>query len=243
MDRGRLNKKIWLCLLASPITLLPFVGGVTGLLATWVFGLGVKAAFISFTPILVGLGILTTRVITGADKVTSQAIQELERENAEARQKFLQELQAELEEDDDPRTTDLLVTLIDICKSFSEGNTIASRINPTSAFEIASGVERLHDECISLLQRSLLLYQTARKIRDRSAKKTLLDDREKIIKEVQQSIRQLSKLLASIYTLDLRDDSTSEVSRIRLELEQNLNIARRVEETMGSNPTAVRVRQ
>lgn len=229
MDKGRLDRKFWLLLLASPVTLLPFVAGATGLMASWVFGLGVKMAFVSFISCAVSVGIFLTRITTGAEGALRQAMQEMERENAEARNRELQDLRRQLEDDDDSRTTDLLDDLIAITQKFSEGNTIASRMNSTSAYDIASNVEQMHSECINLLKKTLEFHEAIENIRERDVLKKLKDDREKIIKKVQECVKALGSMLAEIYALDLGGSNVLEADRIRADMARNLNIARQVE--------------
>lgn len=243
MDRSELNRKILFRLLAAPITLVPFMAGAMGLMAAWVFSLGLKVAFAFSIFSAVSVGAFFTRLLFGAEKVTKEAMEELEKEAAEGRQASLDELRNRLERDSDKRTEALLDDLMSITKSFTDGDTISGKINATSAFDIISGVEQLFNECVDLLNRTLVLFETAKKIHEDGAKKPLIDERESIIGEVRNSIAQLGSLLAGIQTMDLKNSNGSELDAIRQELDRNLSVAQRVEERMSSTGTRRKIHQ
>ena len=62
----------------------------------------------------------------------------------------------------------------------------------------------------------------------------ILNEREKIIKDVESSVEQLGNILASVLSLGLSKRDDTELARIRNELNQSLEVARRVEERMKS---------
>jgi hypothetical protein len=61
-----------------------------------------------------------------------------------------------------------------------------------------------------------------------------LEQREKIMADVQASIKQLSDTLIALQSLGSGDNSTAELSRIRDELDQSLAVAKVVEARINS---------
>ncbi len=169
MDRKELHKKVLLCLLASPITLLPFMAGTIGLLGTWVLGLGIKIGFCSFLISLFSGVTLIGRILFGAEGVTRQAMEEMEYDANKKRQTALNNLRSRLQEDGDFRTEELLDDLRALTNSLTGNGSLSDKMNSTSAFDIISGVSHLFEECIKMLERTLEIWQTAQSITNRDA--------------------------------------------------------------------------
>jgi hypothetical protein len=66
------------------------------------------------------------------------------------------------------------------------------------------------------------------------AREPVLAQREKMIADVTESIRQLGKVLAGIEALKAGESVHSDLARIRGELDQRLAVAKKVEERMRS---------
>jgi len=65
------------------------------------------------------------------------------------------------------------------------------------------------------------------------AKKAIMDQREKIIDDVRESILQLGKIIAGLQHIETGAGSTdSDLARIRNELDQSLEVAKQVKKRM-----------
>jgi hypothetical protein len=234
LDKKELNKRILLALIASPVTLLPFAAGVTGLIITWVFSLGGVGLFFSLVFVLLAAGTLLTRLATGSlSEISKKALAEIQEEIKQRHDKYLDELYQRLLDDDDPRTDTALADLRTLMESFQQHDWADSKsFNTQSTLDILAGIEELFNGCVSSLEKTLELYYAAKKLRTPSARKPLMERRETIIKEVNASVSQLGQILAQVQQLGVDDDNAAQLSRLRQDLNENLEIARRVGERM-----------
>jgi hypothetical protein len=72
-----------------------------------------------------------------------------------------------------------------------------------------------------------------------SAREPILAQRERIVEDIYRSIRDLGNLLVALQTLSAADDTGSELSRIRNELNDNLDVARKVDARLREFETDV----
>jgi len=230
MDRKRLRQKVLLNLASSPITLIPVLVGASLLLGLWTFSINsVLAAVIGVGALVAGVGSFFTRLFVGDSSAASKAIADLRREHEQAQIDELDELDAELSKDRDPRTQKMLRDLRALVKTFKDSS-YDDNLNTSSLMDITAGVEDLFGEGVKMLRKSLEFYRTARDIHDQSTRETILARREEVLDDVQKSIDQLGTLLTDIQKMDVADDSQQE--RIRQELQDNFDVAKRVRERM-----------
>lgn len=238
MDSKEFRKKILWRLLASPVTLYPFVGGVTGLLAFGVLGLGgAGLAAVSVIAILGGLGTFFTRVILGQGGSVAQEVTDELKEEAKARhEQEIMSLRQKLVADGDPRTEQLLDDLRNLMEAFDEENTRQTeRGSGVSSMDILSGVDRLFKGCLAALENAARLAGTASRISSKEAKTRISDRRDACVRNIEESIGQLGGILAAMQS-HAADSVGSDASlrNLRGELDQTLEVARRVEEHMQS---------
>lgn len=231
------RKRFTLKLLAMPSSLVPMLAGLTDLMILW--GLNIKsdpAAFAGLASILLGAGLFMTRLLTGNKKATQSVLQSMQMDEIKRREKLLDDLDNRLSKDKDPRDEDLLRDLRSMIAMFQKGCDMTDPLGGKITFDILSGVDRLFRECVLHLDKTLELKENAETMATRELKKQLLVQREKMIKDIAQSIAHLGKILADITALDsgLDDLRDSDLSRIRAELDQNLAVARKVNERMGA---------
>ncbi len=235
LDKGKLRNRVLLNLLTSPLTLVPFVLGTTMLAGALAFSNKLGAlAFAGLACVLGAVGTYVTRVLLGTEAQTAKVIEQMQREAQVARERRLDKLDKRLVRDRDARTQAALRDLRAFEQAFRARQTWARKLNATSAFDIVSSVQDLFDGCVQALETSLELYETARKLRTDEARQPILERREEIIQDVQSSIEQLSRIMVGIQSLGTETATDSDLARIRSELDQNLTVARRVEEKMRS---------
>lgn len=232
-SKTELRNKVLIQLAASPYTLFPFAGGVTALLANWTFNWNSGICiFASIAGLLVSCGIFTTRLLLGAKSATKKAWEELQKEAQKERDKRLDDLEARLCEDNDPRDENYLMELRELVSQFHDSKW-ADSLNASLRFEITGKVDEIFQNCIAALERSLDLLQEAegKDPRTRICRE-VRKQREDIIKSVQKSTEKISGILTEITALNLRDNNTSELNRLTQELDQSLEVAKKVDQRM-----------
>ncbi|MHC4672298.1 MAG: hypothetical protein ACYTBZ_07415 [Planctomycetota bacterium] len=175
-----------------------------------------------------------TRFLLGSGAVSRSAVEELQREAQESTGHKLDDLDHRLVADGDSRTEQCLRDLRVLAESFKEGQSGCSSLNATSTFDILSNVDDLFAECVRSLEKTLELWHAANRMSSEEARQPLLQQRETIIAEVEESIAQLGRILASIQNYSRGEKSTAELARLRNELEQSMAIAKRVDEKMNA---------
>ena len=236
LDEKTLKKRVWLRLLGNPLTVVPFILGMTTLAASWAMnwrpGLGL---FAGVAGVLVATGSFFTRLLLFGERITQEAADDLARDEHEARQKALDALDQRLRAaDDDARPETALHELRTLVKAFEEADGRDWNLNARSVFDVHSMVGQLFDQCVSSLEQTDRLWQTAQKLETAAARKPILHQREKIIAEVHSSIRQLSDALVSLQTMSSGGGSQAELTRLREELDQSLAVAKTVEERVNA---------
>ncbi len=231
MDQKRLRQKVLLNLASSPITLGPVLGGVSLLAVLWTFSISAPfLVVVGVLGIVSGIGSFLTRLILGDSSAGKKAIDDLRREHEQEQIDELDELELELKKDRDPRTQKMLHDLRSLVKTFKD-NTYDDNLNASSLLDIAVGVEDLFEEGVRMLRKSLEFYRTAKDFNDKTTRETIQQRREEVLGDVGKSIEQLGKLLTDIQEMDVQDDSQQE--RIRQELRDSFEIAKRVREQMA----------
>jgi DNA polymerase III epsilon subunit-like protein len=156
---------------------------------------------------------------------------DLTREENEIRQRTLDALDQRLATaDDDPRPETALRELRALVKAFEEADGRDWSLNAQTVFDVHSMVGQLFDQCVHSLQQTDRLWQTAQKLQTAAARRPILQQREKIIDEIEASIKQMSSALVSLQTMGSGPGTSAELSRLREELDQSLAVAKTVEE-------------
>jgi len=231
MDRSSFRNQVLLDLVMSPFVLLPAALGITLLLASWAVGTAAHVlAFAGVTSLLAGFGALLTRWIN-KDQIAERVFERAQSQLDDQKQRALDDLAAKLDRDDDPWTGQALQTLRDLaerCRVLMEPD--KSRRPPP--VEIIGTVQRLLDSALESLKGSYKLWETAQKLLTEDAKRDVLDRREKLLIEVDHSIGQIAKAIDDLHTLSIEPDPARDLVAMRHELQENLEVARRVEERM-----------
>lgn len=242
VDPARYRRKVLLDLAAHPATLLPAVVGLTSLVGWWgqFMADGSTLAFAGVVGLLVAAGFTATRWLTGRDAIFRRAYDELRQEAAAERAAKLDALDRRLREDNDPRPEALLADLRTMYNGFQENGEWSQKLADRSAVEISSTVEKLFAGCVTFLERTAELWETACKLRTDEARRHLLETRESIIAEIGRSIEQLAKTIDGVMTLTVTGDEADALARLRSDLDANLEVARKVELRMQSLESDIR---
>jgi hypothetical protein len=106
-------------------------------------------------------------------------------------------------------------------------------------------VQEVFQQGVEAVAQTGKLWQTARQLNTPAARQPLLDQRERIIADVQATVKQLSDTLVGVQSLGSGEGSSRELTRLREELDQSLAMAKTVEERVASllNETPAGTRQ
>jgi len=236
MNESQVRKKIFLRLLGHPLVIAPSVLGATAFTAVWALslpsGLGL---FAGLAGILGSAGVYLTRLILDNGRTARAVLDEEELGEQQAAQASLDDLDRRLvEADDDPRPETALRDLRALVRAVDDFANRTDGLNAPGVIDVRSRVQQIFDSSIRSLEQTLQLGDTAKKLAMAEARKPLLAQREKIIKDIQACARQLGGTLAALQTLDTGAQSSRELTRLRGELDQSLQIASRVEERLNS---------
>lgn len=216
------------------MTVLPFVAGISTFIGAWALGLRPDlGAFAILAGGLGSAGVFLTKLITSGEDRARKAIVELQNQAHDTREKALDDLAQRLEDDRDPRTETALGDLRELARALDEldEDGYIDNDNPT-VIEIKLGATQLFEQCVQSLEQSLKLWHTAQRMRTISARQPILDQRERIVEDVYRSVRDLGNLLVALQSLSVADDNSTELSRIRNELKENLEVARQVDKRL-----------
>lgn len=231
MDKKRLRQKVLLNLASSSWTLVPALAGISILFVLWTFSISYPlAVVVGVLGLVAGVGSFLTRLFLGDSSAGEKAIADLRREHEQEQIDELDELDEQLTRDRDPRTQKMLRDLRSLVTTFKD-NSYNDNLNTSSLLDITTGVEELFEEGIKMLRKSLEFYRTARDFNDKSTRETILQRREGVLTDVGKSIDQLGKLLTDIQGMDVQDHSQQD--RIRQELKDSFEVAKRVRERMS----------
>lgn len=247
LDKRRLIRKVLLSLLSHPATLCPFVVGVMLLLATW--ALTLKAGifiFMAISLILISIGIFLTRLLVGSEKIVKAAAEELQKETQEERENKLDKLEEALKQTPGKDDEEYLKSLRKLIKVFIESRDwLSSHLNSYSAVDIVFKAEELFRECVNSLEKTLDLWGIAKKIGTSEAKEAFLKKREILLKDVGESVKELTKMLTEIPGIGATSNQgkekgkeneaecSSKLNQITKSMKQSLEIAKKVSERMN----------
>lgn len=233
MDPARFRRKVLLDLIASPWTLVPGAGGLSLLLVSW--GIDQSTGWLPFLGVaglLAGFGTLATRWLFQHDEIARDAFADLQQEAIDLKEQELDRLAERLSQDKDPRDEKSLQHLRDLYGAFRLDTAWTKRLEGNSVLEINSQVENLFRACIASFERSVELRDAARGMRTREGQRNILESREQLLEEIEQSVRQLAGTLDNVKALSLAKTPAQDLARLRQDLSASLDVAKKVEERM-----------
>lgn len=233
MDTQEYRKRVLLGLCTRPMTLLPFIGGTSLLIGSWATAQNAgPLPFVGLVGVLAGAGTFLSSLFTGGGKVAEKVVRDMRMEENQRRERSLDDLEHRLAKDGDPRTEQALRDLRRLARMLRQDDGGASGVSVRTGFDILTDVNQLFQTSVGYLERTLNLGRAALDIEQSSARTTLLDQREHLVREVQSSVDHLGEVLAQLQAL-AESGSDSSLERLRKELDENLEIARRVDERMA----------
>ena len=237
-DDTDIRKRLLLRMLGSPFVVGPFMMGATAATATWALGWRPEfGAFALLAGLLASAGMFLTRLLVGGEKIARDLTEEAALQDQRAAQQSLDDLDRHLtESDNDPRPESALRDLRALLKAFEEAENSAIAGHLPMVVELHQRARQLFQQCVQSLAHSGRLWQTAQGLATPAARAPLLAQRERIIADVQATVKQLSETLVSVQSLgaDATTGSSRELTRLRGELDRSLEVARTVEERVNT---------
>jgi len=231
------RQKVMLDLFASPGTLIPVVAGVSALMLSWAIGGNATANAIGIIAVMGGVGHFASRLVLGLESMTQRAYEAILQRDERIRKDALDKLETDLRNDKDGRTDACLKQLRHLHDQFQTARAKNRLI--ANHPQLISRVEEIFDASVLQLQRSLELYELSQKLTG-TARQNVLDEREQVITDVLETRDHMNAIIQQFHTFTIRRES-SELGRLRSELDETLQVAKRTEERMSAmarpNPT------
>ena len=235
IDRKLFRKKFLLHLFGNPYVILPFAVGGSIAVVSWIFNLEPKILYLFGSAVLsifVPIGTLISKWATGTDDIARQVHTEILHEVQHKQEEELNILHEQLEADGDARTETMLGELRALHASFQEeagGDGWMGTLPITVRADITDKVSDLFTQAVQCLKDTLKMHQKSTETQlGTTVKSVLQQHREQQLKDVQQTIVQLSHLYARVLTLNPESDET-ELTRLRAELDESLSFAKQVD--------------
>lgn len=231
-DHDQLKRRMYLQLLGSPITLVPFVAGLGGLIVAGT--LPIEPAipvFVGVAGLVVAAGSLAIRILTGKEKIAQRALDEMRGEEEQRQRDALDTLHQRLAEDDDPRDENLLSDLRGLLAVFKDGELLRG-VNPVLRSDVVIGVQNLFSESIRLLETSLRLRDRAQKLSSAVIREPIEQQRLRLISEVELSLRELGRILADIEQVGHQNVEESALRGIVKDLSRCLEVGKQTRDSL-----------
>ena len=232
----KVKKKVLLDLFGSPGTVLPIVAGMSAWMLSWAVDGNTLLNLGGLVGVLGGAGFLATRLIFGLEQITENAFRYLNDQKREAQEQALDALQTRLRDDKDPRTQTYLRQLRELYTNFQDD--IRSGKVAGAARTVQEQVEKLFRAAVKHLEHSYHLWLTAGRLSG-DARLALLEERERVVQEVQETVEHLSRTIEQFHSFRVKE-SEAELARLREELDETMQVARRAEarlESLGKQNT------
>lgn len=225
MSRRDLYVRILKDLATRPLTFFPFVLGLSLMLMSTVTD--ARMAFAGFVSLLVSAANFSAQLVSG--NVSRSVVEKLEHDLTRRRDRELDELQAKLSADGDPRTQDLLSDLRALVRGFHESGSWFDEVGVRMTFDLQSRVEELFNTAVKWLLRTLDLHELQKKVSSKAVREQFRQERERIIGDVSQATLKLGSTLAAVQRLGSASADSPELNKLLRELDEEINIAMTVE--------------
>lgn len=221
---NEIKKKIIFDLLFNYPSVGLSVAGVTSLIFSWALG-SFAVGFMGGIAVLAAVGWSVTNAVLNFEKVSLKIIEQVEKAKEVERDKKLDDLDKLLRTDRDPRDQNLLRDLRAAYKILKQ-NIKEGRIEYILASTLAK-FDDLFESCVEALENQFELYKQSIGARGKMRQR-ILEDREKEILEIQRNVEWFVDNTAS---LGQKNDD-KELDELRIELDRNLEVARKVKEEL-----------
>ena len=237
-ENKNLAKRVMADIAGSPLVLLPFMAGSAAFASLFALGLKGSAALgvalVGLAGLLTSAGTFLTKFILGRDTRVKQLIEASRDKAKRDKRKALDHFHHRLTMDGDERTETAMQDLRSLRQAFQQLDKIAPDLNQAMIDDIQQRSEELFQQCMSSLEKTLQLWKTAESLASETVRKPILEQREKLVGDVVQTVEHMSRTLASVQGITDRSDGDVRLQRLRGELDQSLEVAKKVEQRVDS---------
>lgn len=188
MDADKIRKTFIMKLLISPITLAPFFLGSLGSFVLAAGGDYIKAAFALGSSLVVSAGCCYTNALFRGEKILEKAKAEVADQERRQTEAELDELDKQLRADRDPRDEKMLWDLRALFRAIQEDSSWVSKFDSVTVAKLQQALAEVFDIQVRKLREALELKNKARDISNKKIHQSLLDEREKLLEEVQKGV-------------------------------------------------------
>lgn len=234
MAEASITKRATFRAILTPAVLFPAgLGGVVSLMALFTGTLIGPSGF-------VGLGLLAVAAATAGYRfffrrpaIARQLAQEAGDERLKTTIYELRELRRRLRADGDPRMIGLADSLRKVHQRLAAIRLAADNPARDLLPDLRSKADALWANCLTALRRASELSRASDQMSTGEGRRRMIEARESLVDEAERSVRHLGATLDHLQAASLdRDRPDESLARIREELEQGLEVSRRVEERM-----------
>lgn len=227
-DQKEFRKRMALRVLSKPSSLYPFSGGLSLILIQWGLDLMLPLLnFVGIAGIIAGLASLVMNFVD-LDKTAGEVYEEMNTDTRKQEEMSLNELEQLLAADGDPRTEELFNDLRTVYEKFVAIATDGST-NAESAQAIMAKIQLIFQTSISKFRMTLKMNNESR-IATKNLKKTILSEREDIIREIIDSIGTLNEIVFNFNKYKQSSEGTQDLNKLTRELQQEIEIAKKADE-------------
>ncbi len=231
---SHLRSRMLYRLFAAPSVSVPLWLGAAALLIAFLMGnptgfLGV----VGLASVLAAFGSAGIRWTLGHDRLKAMASKELETEAVRNHTLYLHYLWRRLRVDGDPRTRQYLEQMRRLYQRMQRADVLGKRTDPHLLPEIREKTEQLYRSCLAALERTHDYWTATHQMATEEGRREAVAARQALLAEVGRSLERLNATLDHLQAAALRHaDQTEQLAGIRAELDEGLEVAKRVEVRM-----------
>lgn len=226
MNLKELKRKVMIDTLLTPTTLVLGTIGAVGLLFGWALS-SAATVVVGVLGLLGAAGTSVTSFFSNFDEMADRAVKAYKLQEIQEKETALDELDANLKKDRDPRDQTYLREIRAVYKTFlkdiAEGKYCDYVTNDT-----LKQLEEMFQAVVASLKYSYDLWEDSNEASG-DVRKRILQEREHVITEVGASVERMTASISNIRALSFKSKK-EDLRDMRDRLKDNLEIARRTQE-------------
>lgn len=225
MTGKQIRNKILLDVATKPYVIGPFVLGFTSSIMLWAVGSWLMAPVLFLSALLSGGAFMTVLTLC-KDNLIAEAMKTVENDKKQQEENRLQAIGENFDVEEEKYFSELL-SLREMLNQLRNSDADAVLL-----VDIIGGAQELVNSSIEMLISSDAIYDKWKTIKTRTTSKTAMkQSRQKILDNVAVNIDEITNSLTEMKSLDLHKDQSE---ALRLKLQRDVHVARRVKEELES---------
>ena len=225
------RKRILLDLFASPVSVIPIIGGATVIIGSWALGLSSFVGFVGFSSVLAGFGLMASRLVFGLDKIAQNAKNMLTHDVAAQEERRMRELASRLGRVASAEyypvniLTNLRKLYANFKKSVDEG-----KLSGSSKAIMVEKIDELYAACIQKLETVCDISESGHGLPS-AAEKKCRSEYNKILQDVNITFEMMGTTIQDCY-ISRYNAGSEDLSAKREEMVRLMNVAKKTDEEM-----------